>query len=74
MMQPHGGERYGMHFPLRAGVEVLVAFVDGDPDRPIIVGAAPNTATPSPVDASNRRMNKLKTASGCVLEIFDGDA
>lgn len=73
MATPHSGASYGMHFPLKPGVEVLVVFVDGDPDRPIIVSAVPNPSTPSPVTEKNRMVNKLKTASGCVLEFFDGD-
>ncbi|MFO0617900.1 MAG: type VI secretion system tip protein TssI/VgrG [Polyangiaceae bacterium] len=48
MAQPHTGPDYGMHFPLKPGIEVLLAFIDGDPDRPIIVGAAPNPVTRSP--------------------------
>ena len=39
MMQPHAGSPEGMHFPLRKGTEVLLAFLRGDPDRPIIAGA-----------------------------------
>lgn len=49
MMQPYGGKREGMHFPLRKGTEVLLAFIDGDPDRPVIAGAVPNPETPSVV-------------------------
>ena len=60
------GAGYGMHFPLRPGVEVLVAFIGGDPDRPIIVGAAPNAITPSPVTQSNSTKNRIRTASGAM--------
>ncbi|MEZ4445454.1 MAG: type VI secretion system tip protein TssI/VgrG [Polyangiaceae bacterium] len=49
MMQPHGGTTEGFHFPLRKGTEVIVAFLGGDPDRPVIAGVVPNAATPSPV-------------------------
>lgn len=72
MAQPHAGESYGMHFPLKPGIEVLVAFVNGDPDRPIIVGAVPNPTTPSPVAAAESRLNRIKTVSGVVIEIGDG--
>ena len=42
MMQPHGGDIEGWHFPLRKGTEVLFTFLGGDPDRPVIAGVVPN--------------------------------
>lgn len=72
MAQPHAGPDYGMHFPLKPGVEVLVAFIDGDPDRPLIVGAVPNPVTPSPVKATNGNQNRIKTVSGILVEFEDG--
>lgn len=72
MIQPHAGPNYGIHFPLRPGIEVLIIFVDGDPDRPLIVGAVPNPITPSPVDSSNSTKNRIKTESGMLLEFDDG--
>jgi type VI secretion system secreted protein VgrG len=71
MLQPHAGTNYGMHFPLKPGIEVAIAFIDGDPDRPIIVGSVPNPMTPSPVTVANHTVNKLKTESGCIIEIRD---
>ena len=35
---PYAGSNHGMHLPLHKGTEVAIAFVDGDVDRPIIVG------------------------------------
>lgn len=72
MIQPSAGAGYGVHFPLRPGVEVLVAFIGGDPDRPIIVGAAPNAITPSPVTQTNSNKNRIRTASGAMIELDDG--
>ncbi|MBW2524039.1 MAG: type VI secretion system tip protein VgrG [Deltaproteobacteria bacterium] len=71
-IQPMAGPHYGMHFPLRPGVEVLIVFVDGDPDRPLIVGAVPNPVTPTPVVAASSTKNRIKTESGILLEIEDG--
>ncbi|MGM0642556.1 MAG: type VI secretion system Vgr family protein, partial [Thermodesulfobacteriota bacterium] len=48
MMQPYAGQNQGMHFPLHKGTEVMLTFLDGDPDRPIIAGAVPNPETASP--------------------------
>ncbi|MFC0585763.1 type VI secretion system Vgr family protein, partial [Ralstonia solanacearum] len=35
------GQQYGISMPLRAGMEVLVAFANGDPDRPYITAVLP---------------------------------
>lgn len=71
-IQPTVGPHYGMHFPLRPGVEVLITFIDGDPDRPLIVGAVPNPVTPTPVDAGVSTKNRIRTESGVLFEIEDG--
>lgn len=71
MLQAQAGAGYGMHFPLRPGTEVLLGFVNGDVDRPIIVGAAPNLLTPSPVTAVSPLHNRICTASGVLLEFED---
>lgn len=71
MLQPHAGPNYGMHFPLKPGIEVYVGFVEGDPDRPVIVGSVPNPITGSPVTRSNAILNRIETASGVYMEIRD---
>lgn len=70
--QLFAGPSYGTHFPLRTGTEVLVAFVDGDPDRPLIVGAVHNTTSPSPVVRKSATKNRIRTASGILIEFDDG--
>jgi type VI secretion system secreted protein VgrG len=71
MIQNHAGANYGTHFPLKPGIEVLIAFVNGDPDRPVIVGAVPNPLTPSPVAASNRSTHRIKTQEGILFDLVD---
>jgi type VI secretion system secreted protein VgrG len=71
MLQPHGGSAEGFHFPLRKQTEVHVAFAYGDPDRPIIVGVAPNPEKPSVVTASNHTTNVIHTGGGNRVEIED---
>lgn len=72
MAQPVGGAGAGIHFPLHPGTEVLVAFANGDPDRPYICGAAPNTRDTAPVTSDNADTNILRTAAGMRLEMVNG--
>jgi type VI secretion system secreted protein VgrG len=69
--QPSAGAGYGMHFPLHIGTEVAVAHVNGDPDRPVIVGAVPNASTGSPVVGANATQSRIRTGSGLVFELDD---
>ncbi len=71
MAQPYAGENHGMHFPLHKGTEVLLTFIDGDPDRPIIAAAVPNPITPSPVNSSNCTQSHVTTAGGNKLHFED---
>ncbi|WP_027849233.1 type VI secretion system Vgr family protein [Marinospirillum minutulum] len=71
MMQPSAGKGGGMHFPLLAGTEVLLSFIGGDPDRPIISGALPNAAYPSVVKDANKTSSLLRSASGNRIELED---
>lgn len=71
MLQPHGGAPDGFHFPLRKGTEVHIAFLGGDPDRPTIVGVAPNAEKPSTVTAANNTRNVLRTGSNNLWELED---
>lgn len=71
MMQPHGGGVEGFHFPLRKGTEIVVSFLGGDPDRPVISGVVPNALTPSPVTSGNHTKNIIQTGGHNRLEIED---
>lgn len=71
MLQHHVGENYGTHFPLKPGVEVLIGFVHGDPDRPVIVGAAPNPLKPTAVTSRNPAVHRTRTGSGITVDFVD---
>jgi type VI secretion system secreted protein VgrG len=71
MQQAHAGAPEGLHFPLRKGTEVLVAFVHGDPDRPFILGAAPTPKTRSPVTSANHTQNVIETGGESRVVIDD---
>lgn len=68
MAQPFAGYGNGMHFPLVPGTEVLIAFANGDPDRPVILAAVPNRVSPSPVTAADSNQNRIRTNAGIVIE------
>lgn len=71
MSQPYAGSDHGMHFPLHKGTEVLLTFIDGDPDRPIIQGALPNPETPSVVTSQNQDNCSIVTSGGNELDFTD---
>jgi type VI secretion system secreted protein VgrG len=71
MLQPSVGSNYGMHLPLRAGTEVKIAFENGDPDRPVIVGAVANGTVPNVVNAADANKGRIKSQSGIVIELSD---
>jgi type VI secretion system VgrG family protein len=71
MQQPYAGAEHGMHFPLHKGTEVLLTFVDGDPDRPVIAGAVPNPETTSPVTAANQTESVIQTGGKNKIRIQD---
>ena len=71
LAQPYGGNGHGMHFPLLKGTEVLIAFLGGDPDQPVIVGNVSNSENPNVVIDQNSQSNGFKTVSGNVIALED---
>ncbi len=71
MCQPYAGQQHGFHFPLHAGTEVLITGVNGDVDRPVIIGAVPNPDTTSPVTSGNNSQNIIRTWGGNELLMDD---
>jgi len=59
--QPWAGTAWGAHFWPRWGQEVLVQFLEGDPDQPIIVGSLYNAANMPPYE-----LPKFYTRSGII--------
>ncbi len=56
VMQGWAGNRWGASFIPRIGHEVVVSFLDGDPDRPVVTGSL--------VNARNRPVYRSRTQSG----------
>ncbi len=71
MASPYAGPDEGMHFPLRKGAEVLLTFMDGDPDRPIIASAVPSAEDQNVVNDQNSAYNMMKSAGGNVMHMHD---
>lgn len=49
------GTAWGASFVPRVGQEVVVVFVDGDPDQPLVVGRVTNDVQPPPLGLPGRR-------------------
>jgi hypothetical protein len=73
MVQPTGGPGQGMAFPLPAGAEVLLAFLDGDPDRPVLAGALPTASQPPLVSQDNAGESILQAPGGGRLRFRAGE-
>ncbi|MBF0529970.1 MAG: type VI secretion system tip protein VgrG, partial [Deltaproteobacteria bacterium] len=71
MSQPYVGAGHGMHFPLHKGAEVLLSFIEGNPDRPIITGAVPNPAQAGVMHSLNQTRGGFQTGSGNMLLVED---
>ncbi len=71
MAQPYAGADHGMHFPLHKGAEVLLTFIEGNPDRPVIAAAVPNAEAPSPVTSADQTMAKITTSGGNKIHMED---
>ncbi|MCF8170916.1 MAG: type VI secretion system tip protein VgrG [Candidatus Methylopumilus sp.] len=61
----------GFHFPLRKGAEVMLAFMDGDPDLPVIVGVLTNSLSPSPVNDHNASVHRIVSSAGHEFHMDD---
>ncbi|GBU24683.1 hypothetical protein R83H12_01317 [Fibrobacteria bacterium R8-3-H12] len=71
LAQSFVGVNCGVHFPLRKDVPILIAFENGDIDKPIALGAIPTGAHTGPVIGANSFQNILKTHSGIKFTFND---
>ena len=62
--QPWGGSGYGGMMIPRVGQEVVVEFLEGDPDRPLITGRVYNGANPPPYELpAGKTVSAFKSSS-----------
>lgn len=72
--QMMAGSSYGAQFVPRTGHEVLVSFIDGDPDQPIITGSVYNSQNPPPYAEANATKTGFSTKlSGVSNELYFDD-
>jgi type VI secretion system secreted protein VgrG len=71
LSKPYSGDNYGHHFPLIDGTEVALLFTQGNPDRPVIVGAMHDSEHPDLVNNLNHTRNIVRTAGGTEWSIED---
>jgi type VI secretion system secreted protein VgrG len=62
--QPWGGKGWGGYFIPRIGQEVIVDFLNGDPDRPVIVGRVYNDDQPIPYKSPTQSGFKTRSTPG----------
>ncbi|MGV8455495.1 type VI secretion system tip protein VgrG, partial [Pseudomonas aeruginosa] len=61
---PWSGKGFGMQFVPRIGQEVIVTFIDGDPDRPLVTGCVYNGDNALPYALpDNQTQSGIKTNS-----------
>lgn len=62
--QPWAGQGWGGYFVPRIGQEVIVQFLNGDPDRPVIMGRVYNDEQPIPYDSPTKSGFKTRSTPG----------
>jgi len=64
VVQPMASSSLGMQFIPRVGDEVLVSFVNNDPDQPVVIGSVYNSNNPPPYNELNSTQSGIKTQLG----------
>jgi type VI secretion system secreted protein VgrG len=62
--QPWAGKGWGGYFAPRIGQEVIVDFLNGDPDRPVIVGRVYNDDQPTPYKSPTQSGFRTRSTPG----------
>ncbi|GAB2511302.1 type VI secretion system Vgr family protein [Microbulbifer agarilyticus] len=72
VLQAFSGKNWGASFVPRVGQEVIVNYINGNPDRPIVTGAVFNTDNPGPQYTSTQSGWKTQISGSSFNELrFD---
>jgi len=71
LSQISGGDGYGVHFPSKKNSEMILGYVDGNPDKPIGLGLLPDANARSVSNSGNRTENVIRTWGGNELVMDD---
>ena len=71
VMQSWAGNQWGASFIPRIGHEVIVSFLDGDPDRPIVTGTVYNGANKPVYPSKTQSGIKTRSTKGGTAENFN---
>jgi len=72
--QARSGAHYGTFVVPHVGHEVLVEFIEGDPDRPLITGTVPNAMTMPPVPLPRDKNKTVQRDHGDNKIVMQGQA
>ena len=67
----YAGEEHGIYFPLHKRTEVLLSFINGNPDQPVIMMAVPNSVKNCLVTSKNPTQALIKTAGNNFIGMED---
>ena len=71
LAKPYAGADYGQHFPLHEGTEVMLSFVQGNPDRPYISGVMHDSSHADHIDQQWNTRNVIRTWANNKLRMED---
>jgi type VI secretion system secreted protein VgrG len=72
--QARSGAHYGTLVIPHVGHEVLISFIEGDPDRPLITGTVPNALTMPPVNLPDDKHKTVQRDHGDNKIVMHGKA
>ena len=72
--QSRAGSHYGSLTIPHVGHEVIVSFIEGDPDRPLITGSVTNALTMPPVQLPNDKNKTIQRDDGDNKIVMQGKA